>query len=206
MQFDVYLFDFDGTICDSRESLLPVFQAGYALVGRPVTAEEVSVWMHVSLADSLVMSGIPKEQYQTVCDGIIAALDMPESIAMIKPFPEAFETMKRLAETGKKVGIVSNNTAKHICLVLAQLGYDGPLDCVVGSDMFKRGKPYPDPILLALEILGIPASKRACYIGDSLQDPETGHNAEIEGILVDRTGEHADFEGIKISSLDELLD
>ena len=205
MQFDVYLFDFDGTLCDTRVSLVPVFRAGYALVGREVTEEECERWMHVSLDESLVDSGVPAEYHKTVIDGIIAALDMPESIALIRPFPEAYEVLTALIQQGKKVGIVSNNTATHIRLVLKHLGFDMPLDCVVGSDMFQHGKPDPEPIDTALSILGEKRSLKACYIGDSLQDPQTGINAGIAGVLVDRDDTHPDFVGTKIKSLMDLL-
>ena len=206
MQFSIYLFDFDGTLVDSRESLLPVFQAGYAVVGRSVSAEEASRWMHVSLPESFADSGVPQEDYPKVLEAIIAALDLPESIAMIKPFTETVAVMKRLIAQGKRVGIVSNNTATHIRLVLKQLGVDLPLDCVVGSDMFDRGKPSREPIDVALKILGETDRSSAVYVGDSLQDPECGHNAGIEGILVDRENVYPEYSGIRIASLDELFD
>ena len=205
MQYGVYLFDFDGTLCDTRESLLPVFRAGYALVGREVTQEEVAVWMHYTLNQSMAMSGVAEEFHPTILKGIIDALDMPESIALIKAFPEAFDVMKTLAKQGKKIGIVSNNTSTHIRLVLEQLGYDGPLDCVVGSDMFSHGKPHPEPIEIALRILGEQPSEKACYVGDSLQDPECGINAGIGGVLVDRENENPHYQGVKIASLLDLL-
>lgn len=203
MQFSVYLFDFDGTICDTRKSLVPVFRAGYSLVGREVTEEECERWMHLNLSQSLADSGIDPALYPTVIEGIIAALDMPESLVMIEPFPEAFAVMKQLKENGAKVGIVSNNTATHIRLVLDTLRFDGELDCIVGSDMFQKGKPDPEPIETALKILETSPTKDCVYVGDSLQDVECGENAGIAGILVDR--EHAHPERKSISDLNDLL-
>lgn len=206
MQFSVYLFDFDGTLVDSRESLLPVFAAGYSVVGRHVTAEEAERWMHVSLPESFAMSGVPKKDYQKVFKAIIAALDLPESLDMIKVFPDTISTLKRLVEKGKRIGIVSNNGSPHIRLALERLGIDLPFDCIVGSDMFTEGKPSREPIDLALKLLGETNRDQVVYVGDSLQDPQCGYNAEIGGILVDRENKHPDFNGIRISSLDELLD
>ena len=206
MQFSVYLFDFDGTLVDSRESLLPVFQAGYAVVGRHVTPEEVSRWMHVSLPESFADSGVPKEHYQKVADAIIAALDLPESLAMIKAYEDALPVLTRLIKEGKRVGVVSNNTSTHIRLVLERLGFDLPLDCVVGSDMFQNGKPSREPIDVALKILGETDRSRVVYVGDSLQDPECGRNAGIGGILIDRENAHPDFQGTRIADLNELFD
>lgn len=206
MQYGVYLFDFDGTICDTRRSLLPVFQAGYAVVGRKVTEEEVSRWMRLNLLQSMEDSGIAKEDFPKVASAIIAALDLPESLAMIEPFPEAFEVLRTLKAMGKKVGVVSNNSSAHIRLVLETLGFDMTLDCVVGSDMFQNGKPSPEPIQLALSLLNEEISAKVVYIGDALQDPETAHNAGIAGILVDREEAFMDFSGNRIHDLRALLD
>lgn len=204
MQFSVYLFDFDGTLCDTRESLVPVFQAGFASVGRPVSKEEAGRWMHLNLMQTLKESGVPEEQYQTVIDATIAALDIPESIAMIRPFEDAVPLLLQLKQQGKKIGIVSNNASTHIRLVLDTLGIDIPFDCIVGSDMFQNGKPHPEPIEMALSILNEKVGSDVVYVGDSLQDPECGINAGIEGILLDREDTHPAYDGIRIHSLDEL--
>lgn len=205
MQFSIYLFDFDGTLCDTRESLIPVFRAGFDKVGVHASAEDCERWMHLNLYQTLVDSGIPESQYQTVVDGVIEALDMPESIAMIKAFNDTKPVLEGLLREGKSIGIVSNNTSSHIRLVLDALHLDIPFDCIVGSDMFKNGKPHPEPIQTALDILGVPASEEVCYVGDSLQDPECGINAGISGVLLDREGVNPDYQGHYIRSLEELL-
>ena len=206
MQFDVYLFDFDGTLVDSRESLVPVFRAGYSVVGREVSEEECSRWMHINLRQSLEDSGIPEEQYETVVKAIIASLDLPESLALIRLYGDTLRVVRELKARGKRLGIVSNNGSAHIRNALRVLNVEEDLfDCVVGSDMFQNGKPSAEPIELALEILGEKKSKAVVYVGDSLQDPECAENADVSGILVDRENVHPDYGGIRIPSLKELL-
>ena len=204
MQFSLYLFDFDGTLVDSRASLYPVFKAGFAAVGRNVSEDEAERWMHLNLYESLADSGIDKRDYETVIKATIEALDMPESIAMITLFPEAIETLRRLRESGAKIGIVSNNTASHIRLVLETLGVGVPFDVIVGSDMFKKGKPSSEPIDVALDLLGYHERTKVVYIGDSLQEPICGKNASCGGILVDRENHYPDYEGIRIADLTEI--
>ncbi len=205
MQYGLYLFDFDGTLFDTRDSLLPIFRAGYAAVGRDVTPEEVEEWMHLNLNQSFALSGVDPSKFDIVMDAIISALDMPEALRLIKPFPEAREVLETLVLRGKKIGIVSNNTASHIRNVLEQLHFDMPVSCIVGSDIFTHGKPHPEPILTALSMLGLPADGESCYVGDSLQDEECGRNAGIDGILLDRENIHPDFMGKRIRSLTDLL-
>ncbi|MCR5348761.1 MAG: HAD family hydrolase [Bacilli bacterium] len=204
MQFDVYLFDFDGTLMDTRESLVPVFRAGYAVVGREVSEEEAERWMHLNLTQSFKDSGVDEKYFGVVCKAIIDSLDMPESIRLIHAFPDAIPTLKKLRALGKRIGIVSNNAASHIRLVLETLHIDVPFDCIVGSDMFLHGKPHPEPIQVALRLLQEKEGPNICYVGDSLQDPETGINAGIGGVLLDRDGRHSDYPGVRIRSLKEL--
>ncbi len=205
MQFDVYLFDFDGTLVDSRASLWPVFRAGYATIGREVSEEEAERWMHLSLSESMAEAGASEEQRPLILDAILKALDDPESIAMITAFDDTVEVLSALSKQGKRIAIVSNNSTDHIRLVLKQLGIDLPFDCIVGSDMCQNFKPHPEPILMALEMMGVTSKAGACYVGDSLQDHEVGINAGIEGVLLDREGQYPDFEGVKIPSLRSLL-
>lgn len=205
MQFSVYLFDFDGTLFDTRESLVPVFAAGFAVAGRAVTPEECERWMHLNLLQSMADAGIPEEKFDEVIEATIAALDLPESIALIRPFEETKEVLLTLKEQGKKIGIVSNNSSSHIRLVLKTLGFDMPFDCIVGSDMCSVGKPSAEPINLALSLLGEQNRQDVVYVGDSLQDGECGHNAEIQSILVDREDAHVDAPYRCICDLRELF-
>ena len=43
--YDLYLFDFDGTLFDSRESMFPIFARGFGIAGRSVTKEEADEWI-----------------------------------------------------------------------------------------------------------------------------------------------------------------
>ncbi len=204
-EYDVYLFDFDGTLCDTRQSLHPVFAAGFASIGREVTPEESSVWMHYNLHQTLKMANVPEKDWNTVIKATIAALDLPESLALIRLFEDTLPVLIQLKHRGKRIGIVSNNTSAHIRLVLDRLGITLPFDCIIGSDLFHNGKPNPEPIEVAAASLGIVPSKKMVYVGDSLQDPECGINAGISGILLDREDTEKGYEGLRISSLHELL-
>ena len=73
---------------------------------------------------------------------------------------------------------------------------------IVGSDMYKHGKPSPEPLLLGLSLLGDPDKSKAVYIGDSKQDRLSAIAAGIDWVLVDRDGSYGN-EIPTIRSLDE---
>ena len=204
-EYDTYIFDFDGTIVDSEASLFPVFKAAFAEIGREVTREESNQYIHISLGETMALTKIEGEDRQRFMDSILVHLDDPESIAMIRFFPEAEEVFKELLARGKKIGIGSNNVVKHMNLVLDGLNGRDYFMTIVGSDRVAHAKPAPDIMYLACEDLGVPCNEKAVYVGDSLQDVATGLASGADGILVDRRNEHPDFDGKRISSLKELL-
>ena len=204
-EYDTYIFDFDGTIVDSEASLFPVFKAAFAEIGREVTREESNRYIHISLGETMALTKIEGEERQRFMDAVLVHLDDPESIAMIKFFPEAEEVFRELLAHGKKVGIGSNNVVKHMNLVLEGLKGRDYFMTIVGSDRVAHAKPAPDIMYQACEDLGVLCDQSAVYVGDSLQDVATGLASGADGILVDRRNEHPDFEGKRISSLRELL-
>ena len=59
---------------------------------------------------------------------------------------------------------------------------------VVGNDEYKNGKPDPEPILCALNRMGVSPDSHICYIGDSHQDIECAKAAGVDAIFISRNG------------------
>ena len=205
-EYDIYLFDFDGTLFDSLESLYPTFRYAFDAVGfHDVSDEEIESYTHISLDEMIENSYIPPELKPLFLQKILEALDFDEFLKLIKPFPEAIPTLKELQKRGKRLAIVSNNDSEHIRKTLELLNVDVPFDAIVGSDMVQRSKPHPDVIFVAFDIMGVKDASRAVYVGDSIQDGETGLAAGIGSIVVDRRGIYEKVRGEKVSSLSEIL-
>lgn len=205
-EYDVYLFDFDGTLFDSYPSLIGVYQAGFATVNEEVTEEDAAIFMHEALVDSCARRNLSKEDTLKVISTVDKAIDEPEHLAKIAIYDDTDDTIKELHRLGKKMTIVSGNSENHIRLVLKQYKLEDYFDSVIGASSSRRPKPYADPILDAIIPYKNVSKNRILYIGDSLQDPLTASNAGVEGVLLDRKGEYSSFEGKKIKSLTEILD
>lgn len=205
IDYDVVLLDFDGTLLDTRESLYPVFKRGFEAIGRTCSKEEAAEFMHHSLEQAVIMAGIPKEEVPAWGDAIMEALDSEESFKLIKIFPDTKWLLGQLKELGIKTAIVTGNTSKHVRKVLSFFDMGDYFDVVIGHDEYKNGKPDGEPCLTALKALGVAPSNRCVYIGDSMQDIGSGHNAGIEAILIDRNNAHPDFKGRKIKEFKELF-
>lgn len=205
-QYELYFFDFDGTLFDSYKSLVHVYDEAFRTIGQSSDEKDARVFMHMSLEETLRVRGVtdPKER-KTFLAGIAKAIDDPKYVALTAIYPDVREVLAELKKRGRGIGLVSGNSPIHIALVLKEYGLSGYFTAVVGSSDLYRPKPFADPILHGLKSFPDTEKKDAVYIGDSLQDPETAFNAGVDGILLDRNNEYISYEKKKIRTLRELL-
>ena len=209
LEFNTYLFDFDGTLVDSHDSLVLVFKEAYEKVGIKVPENYVLRLMRIPLYQGYEELNAPDDEVSRKLFGeeIIRLLDDPEVLKATKTYEDVKDVITELYKRGKKLGIVTSNNARHVADVLDYIGLDKRMfSVIVGNKETKRHKPYPDPILKGLELLG-ESQDNACYVGDGLDDMKSAVNAMVTPVLVDRrneyTEEHSD---LIIKNLRGLLD
>lgn len=191
-EFDTYLFDFDGTLVDSHDSLVLVFKGAYSKVEIDVDEKWVLRLMRIPLFQGYEELNAPDDEESRKIFGneIIRLLDDPEVLKATKTYSDVREVLKELYSRGKKLGIVTSNNAKHVREVLDFINLDKNMfSVIVGNQETKLHKPHPDPILKGLEILN-ESKERACYVGDGLDDMRSAVNADVTPILVDRRDEY----------------
>ena len=74
----------------------------------------------------------------------------------LPPVPGAPEFVHAALQAGIPSAVVSSAARGNIQLALAGIGLAGAFDVVVDHDRVTRGKPAPDPYLLAAVELGVP--------------------------------------------------
>ena len=204
--FDTYLFDFDGTLVDSHDSLVLVFEGAYSKVGVKVPNGYVTRLMRCPLGVGYKELNGPEdeESVKLFSDEIVRLLDDEEVLKATKAYKDTLPMLLELHRRGKRLGIVTSNNRKHVKDVLRFLGIDENLfSLIVGNEATKKHKPNPDPILKGLETLGI-GKENVCYVGDAIDDMRSAINAEVTPVLLDRHNEYKDECEIIIKSLEEL--
>ena len=203
-KFDAYLFDFDGTLFDSRESLLPVWRYAFKKAGiSGVSEEQCAEFSHHPLKYAAEQTGV--KDYDAFYDAITEGLELEETILATKMFPDTVSVIATLFSRKIKMGIVSSNVSSHIKRVLESKSVEKYFSVLSCSDLYTSPKPTAEPCLYALRQIGLSPSKDICLVGDSLQDVECAKNAGCAGILLDRDEIYSDYEGLKIASLYELV-
>lgn len=207
-KYNLYLFDFDGTLFDTLPSSKYVFKKAYENIGFTFNEDDVLGFTREPIPDSYKRIGAPKEKWGVFIKYIEEYVRSQESVNLTDIFDDTYDTIIDLRMDEADLGIVTSNNVPHVRDVLKK--FDMQKDffkVLVGNQEAPNPKPSPEPILKALEMVGYRGDKKdVCYVGDSLNDCISAVNAGVVPILLDRNDEYQDAPYKRIKSLSELLD
>jgi len=203
--YDLIIFDFDGTICDSFDSLIDTFKESYALINVSVTKEDVYEIMRHNASYWFDKLNINNEQRKIVCDYFFANLFKMENVRKTKIFPDALKLLEKLDELNIPYGIITGNVKENVSNILDYHGLNsGKFVDIIGNETYKKPKPDPECINIFLERHNLKDKiSSILYIGDADQDFQCANAIGMDSIIVRR--EKAPKEN-EVSSLFELID
>ena len=207
-KFQLYLFDFDGTLFDTIETSKYVFRKAYEFLGMPLNEDEVLQFTREPIPVSYKRMGAPIEKYDAFMEQIEKYLNTTkESIDLTDIYDDTYDTIIDLRMDEADLGIVTSNNVPHVRDILRKFDMQKDFFTVlVGNREAPNPKPSPEPILKALEMINYKGDKKdVCYVGDSLNDCIAAVNAGVVPILLDRDDEYKDAPYLRIRSLSELL-
>ena len=187
--YDFYLFDWDGTLANSTEVWLAAMHKHLLPYGLDLPRETLLKTMGNWY--DLIPHGLPAD---AIDDYHHAAGDEAVNHLHEAPlFDDAEAVLRALKRDGKKLAVVTASHRAAIDMVLRLHGFEGLFDAVVcGSDV-ENHKPHPEPVLLALQKLGVTDKKRAVMIGDTTRDLLAARDAGIDNLLFFPEGAHFDL-------------
>ena len=197
MKIKAVLFDMDGVLIDSYESWFNLFNYTLKSFGlKEVTDKEFkeNVWAKdFSLVTHQYFNG---KSVKEVANFYFQ--NFLKFKKYIKLLPGVKDVLKRLRQLKLRIAVVSNtyhNITEHLLSSVSLLRY---FNIIVGGDDVKKGKPAPDMIIKACNLLKI-QPKEAILIGDTIFDIMAGKKAGCFTIGLGIKGD------IKINKLKELL-
>jgi HAD superfamily hydrolase (TIGR01509 family) len=128
--------------------------------------------------------------------------------ARVVPFAGASDLLRKAKSNGALIGIVTSTTAKRARNWLEGVGFAHSVDFIVAGEEVRRGKPDPEPYLLA-SIRASCASSRIVAVEDSAQGAQSALAAGLKTfVLTHGLGRELQWpaSAIPIQSLDALAE
>jgi pyrophosphatase PpaX len=170
------LYDFDGTLADSTDLIMRCYRHTMQthlgqvppdeewLRGFGMTLESQIARFARDEAESLAMLDTYRDYQNTLHDD------------MLRPFPDAVETVAELERRGFRLAIVTSKHRRSAMRGMELCGLVSHFDVIVTPDDVTHPKPHPEPVLTALRQLGV-APAEALFVGDSPHDIAAGRAA-----------------------------
>lgn len=110
----------------------------------------------------------------------------------VHPFePGTSAVLQQLRALGIRLGVLTNRSREfflHEVQAVEPGGWAQYFDAAVCGDDVRRRKPAPDPVLLALEKLGVEPGPDCWYVGDSTTDTAAAKLAGITSVFYNGAG------------------
>jgi HAD superfamily hydrolase (TIGR01509 family) len=142
------VFDMDGVLIDSASVIENAWKEAARRHGQLLTPEDVHRYVHGRPGYQTVRSLFPdysSEQQQEIC----RCVDGIEELSACEPIPGVLSIIHQLHGAGVPLALVTSSWPARIAHVLGQLGLGRILTTVINREEVPRGKPHPDPYLMA---------------------------------------------------------
>jgi phosphoglycolate phosphatase len=151
--FKAIVFDYDGTLFDTRPAIVHCIQRAFEQQRRSIPAREPvleTVKTGLTLQDTFLILDDELRTDRAALNEIVRAyrtLYLGEAAPFLKPFAGASETLQRLRASGAKCLVVSNKGIAAIRQSLDESGLSGFVDLIFGDEPGLPKKPDPAIVL-----------------------------------------------------------
>jgi len=182
MQFELFVFDLDGTLIDSKLDLALAVNAVRAHAGMAPLAHE-TVYSYVGNgAPVLIRRSLgPEAPVSLVEEGLqfFYTYYREHMLDNTGLYPGVRDTLDKLLEQGKQMAVLTNKPVRFSQGIIEGLRLAGHFRRVYGGNSFESKKPDPEGLNLLMEELSVPRPQ-TLMVGDSAVDVETARNAQVK--------------------------
>lgn len=179
--FDLVIFDLDGTLIDSKLDLAHSVNATRAFMGMPPIEHEL-VYSYVGNgAPVLIRKALGPDASATDCEKALKYFIQyyhDHRLDHTTLYPGAKETLDALKSADVTLAVLTNKPVRISEAIVEGLGVAKHFFRVYGGNSFNEKKPHPVGILTLLSETGA-AADRTLMVGDSSVDIETARSANV---------------------------
>ena len=212
MNIQLIIFDFDGTLGDTRRNIVTTMHMTIEAMGLPYRSDAEcasTIGLPLFGCFEALFPNTDKRIFQQCVETYRRIFQ--ENMQTIKPqtFPKVVETLSALKEKGLTLAIASSRSHASLVELTHDLGISNVISYMIGADDVNKAKPNPEPVLNILEALGYKACQ-TLVVGDMDVDILMGANAGTKTCGVTYgNGTKKELEEVGadyvINSIDELI-
>jgi phosphoglycolate phosphatase len=181
MAIDLFVFDLDGTLIDSRLDLALSVNAVRVNFGMPPLDHEV-IFSHVGNgAPVLIQRSLgPGVSAETAEEGLqfFYSYYREHMLDNTLLYPGVRETLDELLAQGKRMAVLTNKPVRFSEGIIDGLDLSKYFARIYGGNSFDSKKPDPEGLRHLIKEFDV-AAQRALMIGDSYVDVQTARNAGV---------------------------
>lgn len=200
-----FLFDMDGTLVDSERANVESVVLACRRLGVELS-DDVRLFI-VGHSWNEIYACIAATTGITVGMDALIASAVYEKDALLavtghRALPAAVETVQRLA-TRAPLAIASGASRVEVRDAIAGIGVTSYFRVIVAAEDYARGKPDPQPYLMAMDLLGVRAQARRCIVIEDATPGILAGRAAGARVIAVRAG---NFVGYDLSDADVVVD
>jgi phosphoglycolate phosphatase len=190
MQPELIIFDLDGTLVDSAPDLAQSIDAMMASLGLPTRGlDQVRRYLGNG-AERLVKRALTGELWgeplpELYNKALAQFLDLytASNGQHTLVYPGVHTALRALHDAGIRLAVLTNKKRRFTEPLLQAMRLDGFFELWVCGDDLERQKPDPEPLLYAMQQLGVSAAA-TWMVGDSATDVATARAAGVRILAV----------------------
>lgn len=176
-----YIFDFDGTLADSKQCSVIATQEAFKQFGLDIPSpEQIEHFMGIPIEVSfkeMANQEITEEAFESLLQMFRNHYKAVENDTLIT-FPHIPEVLQQLHESKKRLFVVSSKKSDVLLRNLTTLNIDRYFEDIMGSDKVTQYKPHPAGILKLVELYHLDPAETV-MIGDATFDLQMAKAANV---------------------------
>lgn len=187
---DLVVFDWDGTLSDSRDRIVACFHDALAAIGvEPATDDVIRGTIGLELPDAaaVIMPDADRARCLELTEAY-RSIWLAPGAPRAKLFDGARSCLEALSGRGLTLAVATGKSRRGLDRELAETEL-GEFFAATRTADETRGKPHPMMLLELLAELGVAASA-ALMVGDTTFDLEMANNATVPAVAV-ASGTHS---------------
>ncbi|MFE9031764.1 HAD family hydrolase [Streptomyces iakyrus] len=178
------VFDVDGTLVDTNHLHVVAWWEAFRQAGHEVPMH--AIHRAVGLPSTDLVAHLLGDERDTDQDADISAGHKAlygQYFDRLPALPEAGALLRRLHRDGWTVVLATSAGGAELSALRRAIDADEAIAATASADDVDQGKPAPEPVEHALELVGVPA-ERAVFVGDTVWDMRAGSRAGVRCVGV----------------------